>query len=293
MPASVDVLLRSAIYYAGTFPPATLELADAMAGYARAANGPHAAILGRFVLSASRLDDFARLGPRFADADQARWPLSIVVGGAGSDLDQVKRFETSWPGCGEVRALEVGPQPAGGIAAIVARARPDVETFFELPIDANLEAGLEAIARHGVMAKVRTGGTVAGAIPAATDVVRFMRACSAAGVAFKATAGLHHALCGSHPLTYDADSVRAPMFGFLNMSIAAALIHSGAAFGDATEALGESSPGAFTFTAAGLEWRGRTISMTQLAETRRDFFRSFGSCAFDEPIRELEQLGLI
>ena len=143
------------------------------------------------------------------------------------------------------------------------------------------------------MAKVRTGGTVATAIPAATDVVRFMRACNDARVAFKATAGLHHALCGRHPLTYDADSDRADMFGFLNVSVAAALIHSGASSAEAVEALRESSPRAFTFTAAGLEWRGRTISVTALADTRRHFFRSFGSCAFDEPIEELEQLGLI
>src|SRR5688572_24999482 len=134
MPASVDVLLRSAIDYAVTFPPASLALADAIAGYALAASGPHAAVLGRFVLAASRLEDFARLVPRFADADQARWPLSVVVSGAEYDLDQVKRFETRWPGCGEVRALEIGPQQAAGIEAIVASARRDVDAFFELPI---------------------------------------------------------------------------------------------------------------------------------------------------------------
>ena len=53
-----------------------------MASYARAAGGPHAAILGRFVLPASHLEEFAGLMPRFAEADQTRWPLSVVVSGA-------------------------------------------------------------------------------------------------------------------------------------------------------------------------------------------------------------------
>jgi len=292
MPSSVDVLLRSVIDYAGTFPPATLELADAIAGYARAANGPRAAFLGRFVIPASRLDDFARLVPRFTDA-RTRWPLSIVVGTAASELDHVRRFEMRSPDCGEIRALEFGPHQTAGIGALVESTPRDVDAFFELPIDASLEAGIDAVARHGALVKVRTGGTVAGAIPTATDLVRVLRACNDANVAFKATAGLHHALGGDHPLTYDADSAKAQMFGFLNVSIAAALIHSGASSGEAVEALGESSPRAFAFTAGGLEWRGRTVSMTQLTDTRRNFFRSFGSCAFDEPIKELEELGLI
>jgi len=293
MPASVDVLLRSVIDYAGTFPPAGLELADAMASYARAANGPRAAMLGRFVLPAARLDELARLMPRVPKGEQTQWPLSVVVSGAASELAQVRRFESTWPDCGTIRALEFGPQQAARIGTLVEDAAGDVDVFVELPLDADLEAGVSAVARHGAFAKVRTGGTVASAIPAANDLVRLLRACSDAGVAFKATAGLHHALCGRHPLTYDADSARAPMFGFLNVAVAAALIGAGASSNQAVEALCESSPRAFTFTDAGVDWQRRSISVAQLADTRRNFFRSFGSCAFDEPIQELEQLGLI
>jgi hypothetical protein len=120
-----------------------------------------------------------------------------------------------------------------------------------------------------------------------------MRACARASVPFKATAGLHHALCGRYPLTYEAGSDRAEMFGFLNVSVAAALVHAGATSAEAIDALKESSPRAFTFTGAALEWRERSISTTALEDMRRNFFRSFGSCSFDEPMKELEQLALV
>jgi hypothetical protein len=293
MPASVDILLRSAIDYAGTFPPASLDLADAMAGYGRAATGPRADMLGRFVLPVSRLEEFARLVSRFTQAGQTRWPLSLVVSGAASELDQAVRFQTKWPGHGEIRALEFGPHHASAIAALVETIPRGVDAFFELPIDANLEAGIEAVARHAALAKVRTGGTVATAVPSADDLVRFMRGCAATGIAFKATAGLHHALRGSHALTYDPASPRAEMFGFLNVAVAAALLHGGASSEDAAAALRECSAGAFAFTDVGLEWCGRAMTAEALADTRRLLFRSFGSCAFDEPIAELEALRLI
>ena len=44
-----------------------------------------------------------------------------------------------------------------------------------------------------------------------------------AGVPFKATAGLHHAIRGEYPLTYAKDSPRGEMFGYLNVFIAAAI----------------------------------------------------------------------
>jgi hypothetical protein len=285
----VEVLLRSIIDYAGTFPPAALDLPAALSNYAAAAAGPHANLLGRFVLSAQRLEEFARLAPRFASIS---WPLTLMVTGDASELEQVWRFKAQWREEKAIRALEFGPLPPDRIGPIAAAVPDGVEAFFELPIDAGLGAAVAAVARHGAYVKVRTGGVTVNAIPAATDLARFIGACADAGVAFKATAGLHHALRGDYPLTYDVDSVRGKMHGFLNVSVAAALAHSRAASADVVEALGEKSANAFVFTAVGLEWRGHLIDVTALAETRRALFRSFGSCAFDEPIQELARLGL-
>ena len=43
----------------------------------------------------------------------------------------------------------------------------------------------------------------------------------------KATAGLHHALRGDYRLTYEPDSARRTMHGFVNLVLAAALLLAG------------------------------------------------------------------
>ena len=83
------------------------------------------------------------------------------------------------------------------------------------------------------------------------------------------------------------------MYGFLNVCLASALVRSGAALEEVADALGESSADAFEFREDALVWRQRTMETTALAETRRRLFRSFGSCAFREPIEELAALRLL
>jgi hypothetical protein len=139
---------------------------------------------------------------------------------------------------------------------------------------------------------VRTGGTVASAIPAADALARFLRACADRGLAFKATAGLHHAVRSCYSLTYERDSSTAVMHGFLNVSIAAALARQGASVRDLAEALSESSAAAFEFRPEAIAYRGSTIPLGDLAATRRAF-RSFGSCSFREPVEELTRLRLV
>jgi hypothetical protein len=126
------------------------------------------------------------------------------------------------------------------------------------------------LARRGLRAKIRTGGD---AVPSVEHVAEFLRACNSARVAFKATAGLHH------PIRNGA------MHGFLNVFVAAAIIDH------ADEILREEDASAFAFTDDSASWRGYTISTEQLANTRKNFALSFGSCSFEEPIDDLKALG--
>jgi hypothetical protein len=83
------------------------------------------------------------------------------------------------------------------------------------------------------------------------------------------------------------------MHGYLNLAIAAALVHAGRAGLEETAAvLAETDRRAFSFTAYRIEWRGRGLYPAELATSQRGFFRSFGACSFDEPARELEESGL-
>jgi hypothetical protein len=205
----------------------------------------------------------------------------------------VQRFNRETHETAVVAALEFPPLSVVDIDRAAREIPEGVEAFFEVPLGADFEPCVAAVASGGARVKIRTGGVVANAFPDAAELVRCMRVCSNFRVAFKASAGLHHALCGRYALTYDADSALANMYGFLNISVAATLVQLGAPDSTAVEALRESSARAFAFTPGGLVWRDRTLTAVDLADARRSFFRSFGSCAFSEPTEDLERLGVI
>jgi hypothetical protein len=159
--------------------------------------------------------------------------------------------------------------------------------FFETPLGPDLGPQLAAIKAVGAAAKVRTGGITADVIPTLEALGGFLGSAHQADVVFKATAGLHHATRGCYPLTYQAGSDRATLHGFLNLAVAAAVLHSGGTPLDVLKALAEPSLDRFEFRPDGLRWEGWTIPTDGLADTRRRFFRSFGSCSLREPAAEL------
>src|SRR5581483_11690520 len=61
MTESLQALLAGVIDYAGLFPPAQLPFESAFSSYLRYRDGPHAWLLGRFVVPAARLDELVRL----------------------------------------------------------------------------------------------------------------------------------------------------------------------------------------------------------------------------------------
>jgi hypothetical protein len=151
--------------------------------------------------------------------------------------------------------------------------------YYEAPIGDPMRA----------FAKVRTGGLTPDAIPSANALAEFL----SRRVPFKATAGLHHPLRSERPLTYALDSPRAPMHGFLNVFAAAVLAWHGAAAPLLVELLEERAASALEFSDDALVWRGHRVTTAQIAEARRAFAHSFGSCSFEEPVTELRELGLL
>ena len=142
-------------------------------------------------------------------------------------------------------------------------------------------------------AKIRTGGLTPDSIPGAAEVAAFLHRAAERRLPFKATAGLHHPMRSERRLTYAQDSPVAAMHGFLNVFAAAALAWNGADAATLEALLEERDPAALQFGHEGLRWRGRTVTTEQVAEARRDFAHSFGSCSFEEPVSELRQLGLL
>lgn len=119
-----------------------------------------------------------------------------------------------------------------------------------------------------------------------------MRRCLERGVAFKATAGLHHPLRGEYALTYDGGAPRGVLYGFLNVLLAAAFMRRGADDGVALALLEERDPGAIEVGARSVRWRGHEIAADDLRAARHEAV-AFGSCSFREPVDELHALSLL
>jgi hypothetical protein len=125
-------------------------------------------------------------------------------------------------------------------------------------------------------------------------MARFLLACSRNHIAFKATAGLHHPFRRPERLVPGAEGSGILMHGFMNLAIAAVLVHAGKAVEEeVAEVFEERSPEAFEITDGGIAWRGRMLDLREIGEARRRFFRSFGSCSFREPATGLEERGLV
>ena len=224
---------------------------------------------GLFPPAALSMQDAVRNYARYREGEYA-WALGRFVVPEARVREVPKEFPLSILGVDEVKATT---------AEEIAAFPPGV--YVEIA-DVTL---LDAIARHGLRAKIRTGGITADAFPAIGDLAGFLRACRDKGVAFKATAGLHHPLRCVKPLTYEPGAPTGTMHGFLNVFLAAALLEHAEAI------LGETDPGAFAFDDEGASWRGHRVTTGALRTMRRDFATSFGSCSFEEPIGDLRALG--
>jgi hypothetical protein len=152
------------------------------------------------------------------------------------------------------------------------------------------EAILPVVARAGARAKLRMGGVTADAIPETAAVAGFMMACRRAGVAFKVTAGLHHAVRGVRRLTYEEESPRARMHGFLNVLLAAGLVFYGGSEKAVVKTLEEEDAAAFRLEEGGIGWHEHRMTAEQAAEVRGEFAMGFGSCSFTEPMEELKAM---
>jgi hypothetical protein len=168
-----------------------------------------------------------------------------------------------------------------------------LQAYIEIPVGDDPADLVGALASTGGRAKVRTGGVTPEAFPDSRNLIRFMLACIAAGVPFKATAGLHHPLRAEYRLTYAPDSPRGPMFGFLNLFLAAAFLRGGMDPVEAQRVLEERSREAFQLDDDSIHWRGHRVGQAELRRTREEVLVSFGSCSFTEPLQELQALGLL
>lgn len=236
-------LLGRLIDHAALFPPASMSMADALAEDRRVRRADTGWLVGRFVCPASKL---VELGTE---------PLKLSV-----VLDTPELAAD-----GRIAALEVPP----GRDPPLASDAPEV--YVELPLDDALSERIAELGALGLRAKVRCGGA---RTPAVGALAAFVRGCRAAGVPFKATAGLHHAV--RHGESH----------GFLNVLAAAV-------FGVEERALADTDASAFALDDRSFRWRDRSAEARDVARVRSEGFVGFGSCSVREPVEELRALGML
>lgn len=292
---SLRVLLTEIVDYAGLFPPSQLTMDEAAANYAEYKKGEYNWMLGRFVVPAARLEEFAGSAKTFFANAVDVWKLSALasedVNETVSAIEDFNREHAPFAVCD---ALEIKAETGARIEEIAESLPPELNAYFEIPLGENLADSIATLAICGQRAKIRTGGVVPGAFPPAKQIARFMKTCLAANVPFKATAGLHHPLRSEKPLTYEKDAPVGEMNGFLNVFLAAALLLRGFTFDTLREFFEDRRAENFRFEDDGVLWReDYFIATAHLKILRSKNIISFGSCSFDEPVEDLRELGFL
>ena len=292
----VDIVLQALLHglvdYAGLFPPAALDMDTAVAAYRRHLSCPESFMLGRFIVPAARLEAFAEALMRGQAAPPVQaWHVSVVA--TPADAAAIAAFNAQHAAWAVIDAVETRAASIDEVSHALTAFRPHFALFVELPVTGDLDGLLPALRADGACAKVRTGGLTEDAFPSSDALAAFMAACARHGVPFKATAGLHHAMRGLHPMNGQPDGAPAVMHGFLNVFLAAALLADGALQADACDLLDERDFEALGFGDETIFWQSHRITLDTVRRLRGSGALSFGSCSFDEPCDDLREKALL
>ncbi len=260
---------------AAVFPPGDLPLGDAVPAHLRHAKGAHAALVGPFVLAAKDLGSLAELT---AGLPESSFELALTAPLPG--LADALEAAGSIPAA-RVVALEVAlPEqtaPAEVVPALdaVLTGRPGISTYVEVPRDGRRADVIGALAGTRYAAKFRTGGVRDELYPDEAELAGAVAAVVRAKVPFKATAGLHHAIRNTDPVT------GFEQHGFLNLLLATDSALRGDGEEELVALLAERD-------GAALAERVRTLDPAV-----RETFRSFGTCSIADPATEMADLHLL
>lgn len=298
----IKSLFAEIVDYAGLFPPAGLPLPTVVANYENYLAGDHRWMLARLILPVSRLEEFEQQD--VFNHSEHRWKISGLIPSVDAEdngfevaVDAIAKFNARHAASKRavIDTVEVKTPTIELVSETIKRLPESLNGFLEIPHrddPADFVRTIQQAGANNAFAKIRTGGMTQDAIPTPFQVARFIRCCADHNVGFKATAGLHHPLNGEYRLTYKPNPDIGTMFGFVNVFIAATFaFNSKISAKQLEEILIEQSPAAFTFSEQSIRFNCNVIPSQDIQQTRKLHAISFGSCSFDEPTSELEQLG--
>ena len=307
--STLESFVHELIDYAGLFPPAGLEMPTVVKNYAEYLYSPKRDMLARLIVPAARLAEFektaADLLPKKAENP---WRISALVPPLNEDQSDFKfaisgivqfnkRHADPANGLAVVDVVEIKTPTVGHVQRTLSQMPEELSAFLEIPHQDDPSASIRMIANcrsgHRFFAKIRTGGVTPELIPPSSQVARFLHVCAEQLVGLKATAGLHHPIRNEFNLTYESDSPRGRMHGFVNVFVAACFAFGCSISVEEIETILEfDSADAFSVKEGQLCWGDYALSAAKVSRIRQEFAISFGSCSFTEPTFELEQTSL-
>ncbi len=307
MSSALESLLFKLIDYAGLFPPVGLAMRPTISNYRQYLTGSQRWMLARIVIPAGRLDEFEQSASEILDHSQppAPWQISALVPNAADaefpeavaaiDRFNARQHQAQRP-LGHVDAIEGKANSIQEIEAARDATPSDCDLFLELPTERCqvLIAHVSQLRAHHLQVKIRTGGITKSSIPPIPQVAEFIHVAATNRVSFKATAGLHHLIRSERNLTYQEDSSRGVMHGFLNVFLAACAAFDGVRDLELLgQILAETDVGHFQIHPEKIVWQDIALSTSTIQRARTEFAVSFGSCSFCEPVDELQQWGVL
>ncbi|MFE0463416.1 hypothetical protein ACFW1A_29610 [Kitasatospora sp. NPDC058965] len=268
---------------AAIFPPGDLPLPQAVPAHLAHRTAWYADLVGPFLTVP------ARIGPLAELVGEGGLAVSLIVPDGSAGLEPALRALADRPQLRLV-GLEVPADPLDDVAEGVRRVRAELDRLLpahapglpvavELARGPQLLLGLDALEGGPYRAKFRTGGTAAQAFPGELELASFLYAAVYRKLAFKCTAGLHHAVRHQDAATGFAHH------GFLNVLLATHAALGGAEHAELVEVLAQQDGPAVAARVAELGAAEQ--------EAVRAAFTGFGTCSIAEPLADLAALGLV
>ncbi len=276
--AHLGELFLSLFDDAAMFPPKDMALNDALTAYCRHRMAWYSDMIGPFVCLAGRLRALdslvGRQGIEHVD-------VSAVV---PEGVSAVPATVDSARGCPRVRlrAIEV---PLGShrlpeaLRVLSPLATDGCAVFLEIDLPAITELRVHQLAPSGVRLKLRTGETSIDAFQTESELARALVLGAAERLAFKCTAGLHHAVRHRDRDTFFQHH------GVLNIALAARLASATGSVRSTQAVLAERDPRSIAYQ----------IGDLSRADVRaiRTLFSCVSTHNVADPLHDLVDLGLV
>jgi hypothetical protein len=314
---SLKTFSSKLIDYAGLFPPASLNMAQAFHNYVFYMQGEYKWMLNKFIIPSKRLGELAEIMEGMKV--EGKVPFSVLGTGGetvnefnksfANDIKAITDFKTKHGNTVSIDSFEVRlPKEIfeqdnndelldlmiGVSAELENILGKNIPVFYEAVMTDDYEQiiirTVETIASldKGCGFKMRTGGVEASAFPKAEQIAFAIMTCCEFDVQMKCTAGLHH------PIRHYSEQVSSYMHGFLNVFGAGILAYTNNLDeAELIEVLNDEDPYEFVFSENGIHWKDEEVPNAQIKKARESFIISYGSCSFDEPIDDLKTMELL